>query len=179
MDPSEAFCNLLVRLLTDCAWPIVALIVFISLKTELKGLLRRVENSLSKLSLPGGFTLDLQNIELAAESEKKRLLSETATAAEVSKDLRTLEAAKASAERFIIWMAMYNHQNVERHSMKLLDWLVADRGARYLSEDYEVFKSMATILAESGYRTIPVPSEQEFNQKCEESRLRDDILRPR
>lgn len=75
-------------------------------------------------------------------------------------------------------MAKYNHQRVEPHSMKLLDWLVEDRGVTYLSENYDVFKAMATILAESGYRTFSIPSESEFRQKCKESRLRDSAFRP-
>jgi hypothetical protein len=176
MNPSEASCNPWVKLLTDWSWPIVVLIVFASLRTELQGLLRRVENSLSRLSLPGGFALDLQNIEQATENQKEKLSSSTVTPEEAARNRRILEVAKSSAEKFIYWMTKYNHRNFEGDSMRLLDWLVADRGARYLSENYDVFKMMAFILAESGYHTIPVPSEDEFNQKCKESRLADKAL---
>jgi hypothetical protein len=178
MKPSEPSYDLIIRLLTDWAWPIVALIVFANLRGELKRLLGRIANSLSKISLPGGIALDLQNIEQVTANKKRNLLSITPTAEETAKDLRTLEVAKASAEKFIYWMANYNHQRVEPHSMKLLDWLVEDRGAAYLSENYDVFKEMATILAESGYRTFPIPSEREFRQKCKESGLRDSTFRP-
>jgi hypothetical protein len=95
MKPSEPSYDLLIRLLTDWAWPIVALIVFANLRGELKELLGRIANSLSKISLPGGIALDLQNIEQVTENKKINLLSITPRAEETAKDLRTLEVAKA------------------------------------------------------------------------------------
>ncbi len=67
-----------------------------------------------------------KNIEQVTVNKKMKLLSITPTAEETAKDLRTLEVAKLSAEKFIYWMAKCNHQRVEPHSMKLLDWLVED-----------------------------------------------------
>ena len=80
MKPTEPSCNLLIRLLTDWAWPVVALIIFANLRVELKRLLRRIEGSLSRISLPGGIAFDLQNIEQVTESKKIKLLSTTPTA---------------------------------------------------------------------------------------------------
>jgi hypothetical protein len=98
MKPSEPSHDLLIRLLTDWAWPVVALIVFANLRGELKRLLRRIESSLSRISLPGGIAIDLQNIEQVTVNKKMKLLSVTPIAEETAKDLRTLEVAKFSAE---------------------------------------------------------------------------------
>jgi hypothetical protein len=160
----------IIKCLSSLAWPAVALIALIVLQKEVKELLRSLTNSSSKFSIPGGLAFEITKVQDAYQRESSSLLADSSSADEKVKRLRALEVAKQSAERFVEWRRKYNHSRWPSDSMKLLEWLVADRGADYIAYDYSAFQAMAEILNGAGYNTLPVPGENEFNVRCEEAR---------
>ncbi len=108
-------------------------------------------------------------IELAASQVADERLIQASSPDEKAKALRDLEVAKAVARKFDYWMQHYNHPPGKSHRDELLDWLVADRGARYVSSDYGVFKTLAEVASKMGYDTVPAPSEGEFLVKIREA----------
>ena len=70
-------------------------------------------------------------------------------------------------------MKNYNHQPGLTHNQELLNWLIHDRGARYVYRDYDIFKSLAEVLSDMGYDTMPPPSISEFMAKIVEADERE------
>jgi len=118
-------------------------------------------------------------IEFAGIQVANERLTQPSTLDEKAKALRDLEVAKAVARKFDYWMRNYNHPPGKSHRDELLDWLVADRGARYVSRDYGVFKALAEVVEKMGYDTIPAPSEGEFMVKVAEADEREEYHRAR
>lgn len=92
---------------------------------------------------------------------------------------RSVDIATAIAPRFDYWMKNYNHPSGLTHNQELLNWLTHDRGARYVSRDYDIFKSLAEVLSDMGYDTMPPPSIGEFMLKIVEADERGEYRRSR
>lgn len=160
----------IIELIKALAWPIVALIAIFLLRKEVKLLFRAITEKATKIS-GGGLS-----VELAANQVQSEKLGEPTTPDEKAKSLRSLEIAKAIAPKFDYWMKHYKHPP-ETHYERLLAWLVEDRGARYISRDYDIFKALAEVLSKMGYDTIPPPSEGEFAVKIAEADEREEYRR--
>ena len=76
-------------------------------------------------------------------------------------------------------MRNYNHPAGLTHNQELLSWPVADNGARYVSRDYDIFKSLAEMLSDIGHDTMPPPSIGEFMVKIAEADKREEYRRSR
>ena len=118
-------------------------------------------------------------IELAGNQVASERLNEPSSPDEKARALRDLEVAKAVARKFDYWMRNYNHPPDESHRDALLTWLVADRGARYVSRDYGIFKALAAVVSKMGYDTVPPPSEGEFRVSIAEADEREESWRTR
>ena len=86
--------------------------------------------------------------------------------------LQAPDVTKALAQRVSHWITSYNH-NTSIHRELLLNWLVFDRGAKYVSKDYGVFTVLAEELSNMGYETVPPPSEGVFQLKIWEFEERE------
>lgn len=113
------------------------------------------------------------SVELAANQVQSEKLREHTPSDEKAKALRSLEIVKAIAPKFDYWMKNYRHPLGQTHFTRLLDWLVEDKGASYLSGDYETFKALAEVLSKMGYETMPPPSEGAFMDKIDEANERE------
>lgn len=131
----------IIELVKALAWPFVALVILFSLRKEVRTLFRAVIDRATKISGAG------MSVELAANQVQTERLAEPTSPDEKAKSLRSLEMAKAIVPKFDYWMKHYNHPPGKTHYDELLDWLVADRGARYVSGDYQTFKALAQVLA--------------------------------
>jgi len=158
----------IIEIVKGLAWPFVTLVILFFLRKEIRTLFRSVIDRVTKISGAGML------VELAANQVQTERLAEPTSTDEKAKSLRSLEIAKAIAPKFDYWMKHYNHPLGKTHYYRLLDWLVADRGAKYLSGDYQTFKALAQVLSKMGYDTIPVPSEGEFMVKVAEADEREE-----
>lgn len=163
----------LVELVSALAWPSVVLILALAFRREAKAVFRAVVERATKLSGLG------VEVELAASQVASERLMERSSPEEKAKALRDLEVAKAVSRKFDYWMKNYNHPPGISHRDELLDWLVADRGARYISGDYGIFKALADVLSKMGYDTLPPPSEAEFRIKLTEADEREEYRHAR
>ena len=149
----------LVDLVGAIAWPGVVLLLGLAFRREIRHLLNAVVERATKLSGLG------VTVELAAHQVESERLSEETSPEEKAKALRDVEIARAVAPKFDYWKKKYRHPEGISDRDSLLSWLDADRGARYVSADYGVFKALAEVLAKMGYETLPPPSETEFRLK--------------
>ena len=163
----------LVDLVSSLAWPAVVLLLGFAFRRELRALFAAVVERATKVS---GLGL---SVELAASQVADERLGQRSSPDEKARALRDLEVAKAVAKKFDYWMRNYNHPPGRSHRDKLLEWLVADRGARYVSGDYGIFKALAEVVARMGYDTVPPPSEGEFVVKLAETEEREEHRRGR
>lgn len=154
----------LIKLVEALAWPIVSLVALLLLRREIRSVVDAVAARATKLTAGG------VSVELAASQLQSETLMQQTTAEEKEKRLRALELAKGIATRFDTWMKRYNHPD-QTDQMHLLDWLVADKGGTYTGDDYEIFKALAEVLSQMGYRTLPPPSEGQFIAKVRENEL--------
>jgi hypothetical protein len=161
----------IVDLVSALAWPATVLILAFAFRRELKAVFRAVLDRATKLSGLG------VTVELAASQVQTERLSEGSPPEEKAKALRDLEVAKAIAPKFDYWMKNYNHPPGKSNRDELLDWLSADRGSRYVSRDYGIFKALAEVLAKMGYDTIPAPTEGEFSVALTEVDEREEEYR--
>jgi len=72
-------------------------------------------------------------------------------------------------------MKNYNHPGNLSHNQELLNWLTHARGAKYVSRDYSIFKSLAEVLADMGYNTMPPPTVGDFMVKMIEADEREEF----
>jgi hypothetical protein len=163
----------IVDLVRALAWPSVALLLVLAFRREAKAIFRAVIERSTKVSALG------VEIELAARQVVDERLMQPSSLDDKTKSLRDVEIAKAAARKFDYWMKNYNHPPDRSHRDNLLAWLVADRGARYVSRDYNVFKALAEVASKMGYDTLPAPSEAEFNFKIQDYDERDANRRAR
>jgi hypothetical protein len=162
-----------VDLISALAWPTVALLLVLTFRREARAIFRALFERATKVSGLG------MEIELAANQVANERLMQPSSPDEKAKALRDLEIAKAVARKFDYWMKNYNHPEGLSHRDSLLDWLVADRGAWYVSRDYGVFKALAEVASKMGYDTLPPPSEGEFTVKIAEAQEREADWRAR
>ena len=163
----------IVDLVSSLAWPAVVLILACAFRRELKAVFSAVLDRATKLSGLG------VTVELAASQVQTERLSEDSLPEQKAKALRNLEVAKAIAPKFDYWMKNYNHRPGRSHRDELLDWLSADRGSKYVSRDYGIFKTLAEVLAKMGYDTIPAPSDGDFRVALAEADEREEEYRRR
>jgi hypothetical protein len=81
--------------------------------------------------------------------------------------LPVLGFANDLAKQFDNWMVNYHHPN-RSDRMHLLEWLVADRGADLIGDDYALFEKLAAALSMMGYDTKLAPPKQAFLSKIRE-----------
>ncbi len=152
-----------IELIKALTWPVLALIIFVFLRREIRALFQSIIKRATKLS-GGGIS-----VELAANQVKSEKILEATDAEEKSKALRNLEIATTLAPKFDYWMKNFKHPAGRTQYDALLAWLVEDRGAQYISNNYEIFKTLAEVLAKMGYGTIPAPSEDEFKEAIKDN----------
>ena len=157
----------LVDLIDALAWPTVVLILALGFRRQLRGFLATVIERATKVSGLGW------TVEMAANQVESERLGEDSSAEDKAKALRELEVAKAAAKKFDYWMKRYSHPSDRSDRELLLDWLSADRGARYVSGDYGVFSALAEVAKKMGYDTLPPPSAGEFQIKLIEEEERE------
>lgn len=77
------------------------------------------------------------------------------------------------AAKFQYWMTNYIHEDPQQPDrMKLLQWLVSDRGADLTGDDYLLFSKLAEHLSTLGYATVPQPPQAAFTAKVRENERR-------
>ncbi len=69
------------------------------------------------------------------------------------------------AKQFDNWMMNYHHRPNRPDRLHLLEWLVADRGADLIGDDYALFEKLAAALSMMGYDTKLAPPKQAFLSK--------------
>lgn len=163
----------IVDLVGALAWPVVVLTIGLAFRGEIRRLLAAMVNRATKLSGLG------VTVELAATQVETERLREQSSPEEKAKALRDLEVAKSVAKKFDYWRQKYTHPEGISDRDLLLQWLGADRGARYVSGDYGIFKALAEVLAKMGYETLPPPSEGEFRIELAECEEREEYRRGR
>ena len=161
----------LVELISALAWPCVVLLLVLAFRREAKAIFRAIIERATKVSGLG------MEIELAANQVANERLIQPSSPDEKAKAMRDIDIAKAVVRKFDYWMKNYNHPEGLSHRQELLDWLVDDRGARYVSEDYGVFRALAEVAARMGYDTVPPPSEDEFTVKIAEATEHEEYRR--
>ena len=168
--PVEVTIKDLIELIEALAWPCSALIAILLMRKQLKILFEVIISRATKIS-GGGLSVDL-----AVNQVQSERLIESSTPEDKARDLRNLEIAKAIAPKFDYWMKNYNHPSGVTDYQELLDWLTHDKGARYVSRDYNIFTSLAEVLSKMGYDTIPAPTEGEFMVKIMKADEREEHI---
>ncbi len=151
----------IVALISALAWPVIVLILLVIFRTEIQRLLDRAVKRATKLSAGP------VSVEFAASQIKEEVLSKDTSPEAKAQELRLLELAQESAQKFDFWMKRFR-QPKESDSQRLLAWLVEDRGVLTISRDYDVFAKTAQVLSRMGYKTIPAPLKSEFDERVRE-----------